>query len=92
MFGAFGGAVEKGSLAFVSQRAIEGGVASRYGLRKTPVAVRDCRTITKADMVHNAYAPTVSVDPETYVVVADGQPLLCEPAHELPMAQRYFLF
>ena len=92
MFGAFGGAVGKGSLAFVSQRALDADVASRYGLRKAAVAVRNCRSLTKSDMVHNAYAPAVSVDPETYVVVADGQPLLCEPARELPMAQRYFLF
>ena len=54
--------------------------------------MRDCRGLTKADMVHNDYTPRITVDPETYVVVADGQTLLCEPADVLPMAQRYFLF
>ena len=92
MFGAFGGAVAKGSLAFVSRAALAAGAPARYGLQKSAVAVRGCRSLSKADMVHNDYAPVVSVDPETYVVVADGQTLLCEPAHELPMAQRYFLF
>jgi urease subunit alpha len=92
MFGAFGGAVGKGSLAFVSQAALDAGVPARYGLQKSAVAVRNCRGVTKGDMVHNGYTPSVSVDPETYVVVADGRPLLCEPARVLPLAQRYFLF
>jgi urease subunit alpha len=92
MFGAFGGAVARNSLAFVSRAALDAGIAERVGLSKTAVAVRDCRSVGKADMIHNDYAPKVSVDPETYVVVADGQPLLCEPASVLPMAQRYFLF
>ncbi|HVE50199.1 MAG TPA: urease subunit alpha, partial [Casimicrobiaceae bacterium] len=92
MFGAFGGALHKSSLTFVSQAALESGVPERIGIQKPAVAVRDCRGVTKADMVHNDYAPKVSVDPETYVVVADGQSLLCEPASVLPMAQRYFLF
>jgi urease subunit alpha len=92
MFGAFGGALARSSLTFVSQAALALDVPARIGLAKQAVAVRDCRTVGKADMVHNDYTPTVSVDPETYVVVADGQPLLCEPASVLPMAQRYFLF
>ncbi len=92
MFGAFGGAVAKGSLAFVSQAALAAGVPERIGLGKNAVAVRACRSVRKADMVHNDCTPDISVDPETYVVVADGQALLCEPASVLPMAQRYFLF
>ena len=43
-------------------------------------------------MIHNDYAPDITVDPETYLVHADGQLLMCEPATTLPMAQRYFLF
>jgi urease subunit alpha len=92
MFGALGGALARSSLAFVSQAALAAGIPGRIGLSKPAVAVRDCRSVTKADMIHNDYAPRVSVDPETYVVVADGEALVCEPAAVLPMAQRYFLF
>ena len=59
---------------------------------KRTVAVENCRSVSKRDMVHNDWQPDISVDPETYQVVADGQLLTCEPATELPMAQRYFLF
>jgi urease subunit alpha len=55
-------------------------------------AVRDTRGIGKKHMVHNAWMPKLEVDPETYEVRADGELLTCEPARELPMAQRYFLF
>jgi urease subunit alpha len=61
-------------------------------LTKRIVPVKNCRNISKADMIHNAWRPAISVDPETYQVVADGQLLTCEPATVLPMAQRYFLF
>jgi urease subunit alpha len=72
--------------------AADSGVAERYGLAKRVVPVRGCRKVTKADMIHNAWQPAISVDPETYQVVADGELLTCEPATVLPMAQRYFLF
>jgi urease subunit alpha len=91
-FAAFGGAIAKSSLTFVSQAALKAGVPERYGLRKTAVAVRGIRKLGKRDMVHNAATPKISVDPETYRVHADGVLLDCEPAKELPMAQRYFLF
>jgi urease subunit alpha len=48
--------------------------------------------VNKADMVLNDYTPAMEVDPETYEVRADGRLLVCEPATELAMAQRYFLF
>ncbi len=92
MFGAHGKAVARGSLTFMSQAAVSSGVAERLQLDKRIVAVRGCRTVTKSDMVHNTLTPTITVDPETYAVVADGELLTCEPATELPMAQRYFLF
>jgi urease subunit alpha len=92
MFGAFGGAVARTSLSFVSQSALDAGVGARYGLQKGLSAVKGCRSVTKADMVHNAYLPAMKIDPQTYTVHADGQLLTCEPATELPMAQRYFLF
>jgi len=92
MFGAHGSAVTHNSLSFVSQVSLDAGIGERYGLHKPLVAVRGCRSVTKADMIHNSYQPEISVDPETYEVIADGQSLYCEPAIELPMAQRYFLF
>lgn len=92
MFGSFGGAVAQGSLTFVSQSALDSRVAAGYGLKKTLSAVRGCRTVRKTDMVHNAYLPKMQIDAQTYEVRADGQLLTCEPARELPMAQRYFLF
>ncbi len=91
-FAAFGGALAKSSITFVSQAALKAGVAGRYGLQKTVVAVGNIRKLKKRDMVHNGLAPKITVDPETYKVHADGVLLDCEPARELPMAQRYFLF
>ncbi len=92
MFGAFGGAPAPLSVTFVSQAAADAGIAARLGLRKQVVAVRDCRTVGKAQMIHNNAMPDLRVDPETYAVYADGEHLTCEPAAVLPMAQRYFLF
>jgi urease subunit alpha len=92
MFGAFGGAIARGSLSFVSQASLAGGVAEAYGLHKRLAAVRGCRSATKRDMIHNAYTPAMQIDPQTYEVRADGVLLGCEPATALPMAQRYFLF
>jgi urease subunit alpha len=92
MFGAFGRSLTRSSLTFVSQAALDSGIGARLGLQKPLVAVRNCRAISKADMIHNQATPDIQVDPQTYVVVADGEALWCEPARELPMAQRYFLF
>ena len=92
MFGSYGGARAATSLSFLSAAALASGVADRLGLRKTVSAVRGCRSVGKADMVHNAYAPRMQIDAQTYEVRADGQLLACEPASVLPMAQRYFLF
>jgi urease subunit alpha len=92
MFGAFGSAMAKGSLIFVSRAASQAGVAERYGLHKQTVAVQGCRGLTKASMVHNSYLPKMEIDPQRYTVRADGQLLTCEPAAQLAMAQRYFLF
>ena len=92
MFGAHGSAVLHNSLTFVSQASLAAGIGERYGLKKPLAGVRGCRSITKDGMIHNNWQPEISVDPETYEVIADGQSLVCEPATELPMAQRYFLF
>jgi urease subunit alpha len=92
MFATRGGALSRTSLTFVSQAAESAGIAERYGLKKRLVSVRGIRSLRKADMIHNNYQPKITVDPETYQVVADGELLTCEPAKILPMAQRYFLF
>jgi urease subunit alpha len=92
MFGAFGGALHRTSVSFVSQAFIEAGSATAFGLLKQPVAVSNCRSVTKADMIHNTYQPHMEVDPEIYEVRADGELLTCEPADVLPLAQRYSLF
>ena len=92
MFGAFGRAVEKSAVCFVSAAAQEAGIGSKLGLAKQIVAVENTRNIGKSNLIHNTATPHMEVDPETYEVRADGELLTCEPATELPMAQRYFLF
>ena len=92
MFGALGGALESTSFSFVSGTALRNGLGDALGLRKVLLPVSNTRGIQKADMVHNGYCPKIDVDPETYEVRADGELLECEPATELPLAQRYFLF
>ena len=91
MFGSYGGGLAT-SLTFVSQAGLANPAVQGLGLRKPLVAVKNTRHIGKKDMVHNAWQPSIQVDPETYLVHADGQLLVCEPAEVLPMAQRYFLF
>ncbi len=92
MFGAYGGALTRGSLTFVSQAGLNAGIQDRFGLAKTLSAVKNIRGVRKQHMVHNSYLPKMEIDAQTYTVRADGQLLTCEPAVSLPMAQRYFLF
>ncbi len=92
MFGSFGRAPYTTSLTFVSRAAFERGVAKTLNLQKHVSAVKKCRGIGKRDLKLNDALPHIEVDPETYVVKADGQILKCEPMAVLPMAQRYFLF
>ena len=92
MFGAYGSAGASTSLAFVSKTSLENGSVTRYGLRKNLYAVRGCRELKKSDMKLNGAIPRMQVDPETYIVTADGEELRCEPMSVLPLAQRYFLF
>jgi len=92
MFGAFGGALHRGSLTFVSQAGLAAGIGQRFGLHKQLAAVKNIRNIGKKHMIHNDYAPRMEVDAQTYAVHADGTLLTCEPAVSLPMTQRYFLF
>ncbi|MBN9080939.1 MAG: urease subunit alpha [Rhizobiales bacterium 62-17] len=93
MFGAYGRAIASHSLTFVSGAAIADNLAARLGVAKPMVAVENTRSgISKASMIHNGGTPKVEVDPETYIVKADGEVLVCEPAKELAMAQRYFMY
>jgi urease subunit alpha len=92
MFGAFGGAIAGTSLTFMSKSAIKKGIPEKLGLQKQVAAVSGIRQLSKRDLKLNDALPVMEVDPETYEVRADGELLTCEPATELPMAQRYFLF
>jgi urease subunit alpha len=92
MFATRGTALAKTCLTFISQKAHESGIGERYGLKRQLVPVHSIRHLKKQDLIHNAWQPKITVDPETYQVTADGEVLTCEPAKVLPMAQRYFLF
>ena len=92
MFGAYGGAVGATSLTFVSKAAMAGNLRASLNVSKSFAPVENTRTIGKADMIHNGATPDIQIDPETYEVRANGELLVCEPAKDLPMAQRYFLF
>ena len=91
MFGGMGRAMDGLCFSFVSQAALdEGSLSAR--LQRTALPVKGCRNIGKADMKLNNAAPQVDVDPESYQVRVDGELIRSEPARELPLAQRYFLF
>jgi len=92
-FGAYGRALEATSLLFVSQASLDRGLAAELDLRRPLAAVRNTRGgIGKRSMLLNDALPRIEVDPETYEVRADGRLLTCEPASELSLAQRYFLY
>ncbi|WP_049577577.1 urease subunit alpha [Streptomyces sp. SBT349] len=92
MFGAFCRAPASNSLNFVTSLAIEDGLPERLGLGKRFTAIESTRAVTKADMRLNDARPRVTVDPDSFTVTIDGEPVVPEPAAELPLAQRYFLF
>ena len=92
MFGALGGARYATSMTFLSQAGYDAAVHDQLSLQSMIGVVKQCRSVTKKDMLLNDYLPEISVDSQTYEVRADGELLTCEPASVLPMAQRYFLF
>ena len=92
MFGAYVRMCTATSVTFVSQAALAAGIAGSLELQRRLVAVKECRSVTKDKMLLNDYQPHMEVDSQTYEVRADGVLLTCEPAKELPLAQRYFLF
>ena len=92
MFGAYGRSMETNSIIFVSQSASENKVLDELALRKKIVPIENTRSISKKSMKLNDLCPEIEVDPETYEVRLNGELITCEPAKELPMAQRYFLY
>jgi urease subunit alpha len=92
MYGLYGRARAATGVTFVSKAALAAGIGSKLRLSKSLVAVSNTRGIRKKDMIHNSLTPKIEVDPQTYQVRVDGKIITCEPARELPMAQRYFLF
>lgn len=92
MFGSHGSAPESNSITFLSRAAIAAGVPAQLGLNRRIEECRGIRTLTKGDLKFNGETPHIHVDPETYEVHIDGALITCEPAEQLPLAQRYFLF
>ncbi|MEX5587257.1 urease subunit alpha [Pseudomonas urmiensis] len=92
MFGAMGAARHATRMTFLPQAAIDRGLAEQLNLRSLIGVAHGCRQVRKAHMLHNTLQPVIEVDAQTYQVRADGELLVCEPARELPLAQRYFLF
>jgi len=91
-FGARGAAAGRTSVTFLPTAAIEAGIEEELGVDRTFVEAKNMRTIRKADLKLNNATPDIKVDPETYVLSVDGEEITSEPATELPMTQRYFLF
>jgi urease subunit alpha len=92
MFGSLGKARNATRMTFLSGAAIESGIAEQLKLASMIGQVYNCRNVTKASMILNDYQPNITVNAQTYQVHADGELLICEPASELPMTQKYFLF
>ena len=92
MFGAYGRSMETNSIIFVSQSASENKGLDELALRKKIVPIENTRNISKKSMKLNNLCPEIEVDPETYEVRLNGELITCEPAKELPMAQRYFFY
>ena len=92
MFGSLGAARHATRLTFISQAASANGIPQQLNLQSATAVVKGCRTVKKADMIHNALQPNITVDSQTYEVRVDGELITSEPADVLPMAQRYFLF
>ena len=92
MFGAIGAARFKTRMTFVSQESYDKNIMEHLKLNSMIGIVKACRSVDKSSMIHNNYQPNIEVDPQTYEVKADGELLTCEPATEVALAQRYFLF
>ncbi len=91
MFGNMGKALANTALTFVSQAAYDAGVHRDLGLTRRVEPVRNCRAITKRQMVHNDGMPVIEVDPDTYTVRVDGEIATVPAAERLSLAQLHFL-
>ena len=93
LYGAYGQAVHKTNITFVSQYAYDHGIKEEIGLNKIVLPVKNTRNLTKRDMKLNDYAPkTIRIDPQTFDVFIDDELVTCEPIHTTSLSQRYFLF
>jgi urease subunit alpha len=92
MFGAFGSMPARLGLHFVSPAALEAGLAGRWPSERPLVATKDVSRLSKASLPENTALPAIEVDSEDFSVRIDGELIEPQPADELPMAQRYFLF
>lgn len=92
MWGAVGRAAARTSVHFVAPAALDAVLGDRIRVERKLVPVRDVRQLTKADLPENTATPRIEVDPDTFTVRIDGEVWAEDPAEELPMAQRYFLF
>ena len=92
MFGAYGKALHATCATFVSKLSLEKNIVQGYQLKKLVLPVKNCRNISKKDLIHNDATPLIEVNPENYEVKVDGVPITCEPLSILPLAQRFFLF
>ncbi|GLU57074.1 urease subunit alpha [Dyadobacter frigoris] len=92
MFGAYGKALFGTCVTFVSQLSLDRNVVQQYGLQKMILPVKNCRNISKKDLIHNDVTPQIDVNPENYEVRVDGEHITCEPIAVASLAQRYFLF
>jgi len=92
MFGVLGAARHATRLTFLSQAAADNNISQQLNLQSATAVVKGCRTVKKADMIHNGLQPNITVDAQTYEVRIDGELITSAPGEVLPMAQRYFLF
>ncbi|MCV7075449.1 urease subunit alpha [Mycobacterium szulgai] len=92
MFGAAPATAAATSMHFVAPQAIEDRLAERLAVNRPLIPVNDVRAVSKADLPLNDALPRIEVDPDTFTVRIDGQVWEQQPATELPLAQRYFLF
>lgn len=92
MFASLGKAKYDTAITFISKAAYDNKIYEKLQLEKKIGIVKNCRNISKKDMCLNQETPSIEVNPETYEVKVDGVLMTCEPAKELPLAQKYFLF
>ncbi|WP_378941236.1 urease subunit alpha [Mesorhizobium sp. ANAO-SY3R2] len=90
MFGAFGSALPKGSITFVSRAAYDNDIAGHYGLQRVISPVSQTRVLGKAHMVRNSYRPNIEVDPQTFAVKVDGVHATVKPPKTIALNQLYF--